>query len=191
MTDAEFRLLMRHSDKKFKTLLFALRETGCRPKEARTLKWESVLPDRWVLRNHKTVGKTQRPRVVFLTAPVRKLMAVLRRDSASDHVFLNARGTPWTVSAMRLRLTRIKRKTDLPKDVVPYLLRHAFATSALVRGVDIATVAELMGHSDVKMVASVYGHLADEQKHLQDALEQARACPGPSRPSPSAPCSTP
>jgi integrase len=92
LSDAEFRVLLRNSDRCFKMLLFALRETGCRPKEARTLRWGNVLEDRWVLLKHKTVAKTHRPRIIYLTAPMRRLMIVLKRTSKSDFVFVNARG---------------------------------------------------------------------------------------------------
>lgn len=99
MTDAEFRELLRHSSKGFKSLLFALRETGCRPKEARTLQWTFVHEDRWVLPEHKTAHRTGRPRVIYLTAPMKKLMCVLRRTSRSDFVFVNSHGKPWSVSS--------------------------------------------------------------------------------------------
>jgi integrase len=39
--------------------------------------------------------------------------------------------------------------------------------------VDVATVAELMGHTSLEMVSTVYLHLADEHKHLHDAVEKA------------------
>jgi integrase/recombinase XerD len=76
MTDDEFRSLLRASKRNFKVLLFALRMTGCRPKEARTLAWEQVLKDRWVLRQHKTARNTHKPRVIYLTQPMQRLMTV-------------------------------------------------------------------------------------------------------------------
>ena len=50
LTDDEYVILMRKSRRDFKRLLFALKHTGCRPKEARTLTWDQVREDRWVLR---------------------------------------------------------------------------------------------------------------------------------------------
>lgn len=174
LTDSEYRTLMRHSRRDFRILLFTLKETGCRPKEARKLKWTQVQEDRWVLADHKTAGKTGKERVIFLTKPMQKLMQHLRKESVSDYVFLNARGKPWTVNAIRLRITRIKDKTDLPEDVCSYLLRHAFGTNAILNGVDVATVAELMGHTSLEMISRVYCHLAGEHKHLQEAVEKVR-----------------
>jgi integrase len=172
LTDDEFRVLLRHSHRNFKVLLFALRETGCRPKEARTLRWTNVFEDRWVLTEHKTVGKTNRPRVIFLNLPMRKLMSVLRRQN-NEHVFLNDHGKPWTANAMRLRIARIKKRVPLAQDVCPYLLRHAFGTNAIINGVDPITVANLMGHTSLEMINTVYAHLADKHIHLQQAIERA------------------
>jgi integrase len=174
MTDEEFRILLRHSTMDFKVLLFALRETGCRPKEARMLRWDQVKDDRWILSQHKTAHKTGKPRVIYLTGAMQKLMRVLAKTNTSDYVFLNARNQPWTVNAMRLRIGRIKRVTNLAKDVCPYLLRHAWGTNAILNGVDPVTVAACMGHSNLEMICRVYVHLANEHQHLQEAMEKAR-----------------
>lgn len=186
LTAEEFKTLLRSSKKDFKVLLFSLRETGCRPKEARTLRWSDVRGDRWVLATHKTVGNTGRSKTIFLTRPMQKLMTLLRRTANSEFVFVNARNKPWTVNAMRLRIKRIKRKTNLAKDVCAYLLRHAWGTNAILNGVDPITVAACMGHSSLDMISRVYVHLADQHEHLQEAMERARR-PAPARPLPGAP----
>ena len=177
LTDHEFRVLVRNSSTDFKLLLFVLRETGCRPKEARTLRWPEVFADRWEMKEHKTAKKTKRPRVVHLNATMRRLMEVLRRRAKDPdgHVFLSGRGKAWTANAVKLRVLRLKNKEELglPKDLCTYLLRHAFGTNAIVNGVDIASVAELMGHRSTEMISRVYLHLADQRVHLKNAVEQA------------------
>jgi integrase len=186
MTDAEFRALLRNSNCDFKLLLFALKETGCRPKEACTLKWEQVQLDRWVLQQHKTANKIHKPRVIYLSAPMRKLMLLLRRRGTGSNVFLNSRGKEWTRNAIRLRMHRLKRKLNLAPDLCSYMLRHAFGTNAILNGVDVATVAELMGHTSLEMVSKVYLHLADQHSHLTTAVEKATRSRGSSRPAPAA-----
>jgi integrase len=173
MSDSEYRTLLKHSDLDFKTLLFALKETGCRPKEARVLRWEQVRDDRWVLEEHKTAYKVEKPRVIYLTTPMRKMMNVLRRRSTGSQVFLNSRKKPWTCNAVRLRIARLKTKLNLPDDLCAYMLRHAFGTNAILNGVDVATVAELMGHTSLEMVSRVYLHLADQHTHLNAAVDKA------------------
>src|SRR5947209_3496319 len=157
LTEKEFRLLLRGEIKaRFRTFLFALWATGCRPKEARTLRWDQVREDRWVLTDHKTSHKTKKPRVVYLNRPMRKLMAVLRSRSSSEFVFVNMHGKPWTRNAVTCRMSRLKKKLGLRHDVCAYLIRHAFGTNAILNGIDVATVATLMGHVDLQMVSDVY-----------------------------------
>jgi integrase len=173
ITDDEYLKLLRATDSDFRPLLFALKQTGARPKELRTLTWDQVRPDHLLLWKHKTDGSTVKPRVIHLTVPMQKMLALFRKRRRSDHVFLNGRGRPWTANAVRLRVMRLKKKLGLSADVCAYLLRHAFGTNAIVNGVDPLTVAELMGHGDLTMIKNVYAHLAEEKSHLQEAVSRA------------------
>jgi integrase len=192
MTDAEFRSLLRGSRHDFKVLLFALMMSGCRPKEATSLTWNQVHQDRWVLPQHKTFHKTHKPRVIYLTKPLQRLMTVLRRrgdqrGAANAHVFLNAYGRPWTRNAIRLRIERLKRKLHLADDLCCYMTRHAFGTAAVLNGVDVMTVAQLMGHTSLEMIQRVYVHLADKHDHLNQAAERATRPLAAPKPSPAEP----
>ena len=70
-----------------------------------------------------------------------------------------------------------KRKltNEMAKNAAPryslYVLRHSWATNALMRGIDPLTVALLMGHKDPSMLARVYQHLSHSPDHMR---EQAR-----------------
>ena len=172
LTETEYRAMMRASDLVVKPLLFALWETGCRPKEARTLRWENVREEKWVLAKQKTIRSTGKSRVIYLTAPMRKMMDVRRRKRTSEYMFLNEDGKPWTANALRLRVHRLKEKLGLADDVCVYRARHAFGTRSILKGNDVLTTAVLMGHSSLDMVSSVYVHLANEQTHLLNAVGQ-------------------
>jgi len=173
VTKEEFRLLRRAAVPQFRLLLFALRQTGARPSEVRRLTWDQVREDRWVLAEHKTVGKTGKPRVIYLTPPMRRLMRILRRHTTNKHVFVNCHRRPWTTNAVRLQMKRLRDKLGLRNNVCAYEIRHAFGTYGVLNGVDIATLSELMGHRDTTMVSRVYAHLAGQTAHLAAAVKKA------------------
>ena len=64
-------------------------------------------------------------------------------------------------------------ETTPPDRVISYTIRHSFATQALVNGVGIAHVAELMGHVDTSMVSQHYAHLAGNVQHMREAAKKA------------------
>ena len=173
VSDEEFGALLRGAATAFRLLLFALRQTGARPSEVRNLTWNQVLGDRWVLSKHKTVDKTRKPRVIHLTPVMRRLMGFLRRKAKSDYVFVNCHGRKWTTNAVRLQMQRLRTKLGLRDNLCAYEIRHAFGTYGIVNGVDIATLAELMGHRDTTMISRVYGHLANQTDHLAAAVVKA------------------
>jgi integrase len=75
-------------------------------------------------------------------------------------------------------MQRLRKKLNLRNNLCAYELRHAFGTYGIVRGVDIATLAELMGHRDTTMISRVYGHLADQTDHLAAAVVKAAGTAG-------------
>lgn len=180
LTDEEYGAIIATAMGSFKTFVRSLRQTGARPSELRQLTWDQVRTDRWVIPVHKTDRKVRRPRIAHLNPAMQQLMKHLRKQSQSTHVFLNSR-QPWTRNALRLRMDRIKKKCNLADDVCLYLVRHTYGTEAVLNGVDVATIAELMGHSSLEMVSKVYLHLADQVNHLQDAAKRATQHLDPAR----------
>jgi integrase len=64
-----------------------------------------------------------------------------------------------------------------PKGIVYHTLRHTFASWLVMRGVDLYTVAQLLGNS-LKMVETVYAHLApDFRQRAVDRLAGAITLP--------------
>lgn len=48
-----------------------------------------------------------------------------------------------------------------------HVLRHTFATRALLNGMDVKTLSEILGHSSVKITLDCYVHITDEEKLIQ------------------------
>ena len=61
------------------------------------------------------------------------------------------------------------RRANLDKHITFHDLRHTFASHLVMKGVDLSTVAKLMGHRDIR-VTMRYSHLAPD--HLQDAVDR-------------------
>jgi integrase len=104
-------------------------------------------------------------------------MAELTNKLAMQHssgpIFRNTRGRPLTTNAIRCRFRFLREKHPNLAGVVAYSYRHSFATEALVKGVGIAQVAELLGHTSTDMVSRHYGHLADNVIHMRAAALKA------------------
>lgn len=80
----------------------------------------------------------------------------------TDHVFLNARGTPLTTRGMRLVLNKMVEKAALTVKVHPHKLRHTFATHMLNEGADLRTVQELLGHENLSST-QIYTHVTKDR----------------------------
>ena len=177
ITPDEFAKLYEVASGPLQDVLLALYRTGARPKEVRDLMWGMVQADRWILPDHKTAKRTGRPRVVYLDATMRAMMDRLRGNGHA-HVFLNTRNEPWSRSALRQQVWRLRKRLGLAEDVCAYLFRHGFGTRAIKSGESGPVAAELMGHASQEMVTKVYVHLADEREHLAAAVDRINASVG-------------
>lgn len=157
---------------RFRQVLTFLRFTGCRPGELCNLTWSNLDLDakEIVLRQHKTIKKTGKVRRVPLHPVVLKLLIVIRRQNdPGEHVFVNHRKHPWNRSSLSLRVQRAREAAGIPDDAKLYGLRHRFGTTAIMQGVDLKTLAELMGHTTTRMTEH-YLHLAGQRSHLAEAM---------------------
>lgn len=180
LTEEQRKLILAESsDREFRDFLTLLMETGARPQEVRQVEVRHVDLQNglWVFPpdEHKTGGRTGRPRVVYLTPVALKLTKRNLARVSEGPLLRNSEGKPWTKEAVRSRLRRLRMrlKTQLPSDLCCYNFRHSYATAAIERGVDPITLAELMGHRDATMVARVYQHIDQRAGHLKAAALRA------------------
>jgi site-specific recombinase XerD len=174
VTDEQHRLMfdrcgLDRRTRPLRPLIVLLRHSGCRPGELATMTASDLSDDcsTITLTKHKS-SKKRGAKSVYLS-PCGQTIAKILRSVRTDTMLLNGRGQPWTRNAIRIRFRRLRESLGLPPSIVAYSYRHAFATQALVSGVDIATVAELLGHASTEMISRHYGHLANEKQHLKDA----------------------
>jgi integrase len=155
-------------DRAFRDFLMILKETGCRPQEARFVEASHIRGSAWVF--NKIDSKGQRyNRVVHLSTRANRITKRLMEKHPTGKLFRDIRGKPWTSNAIICRFRRLSEK--LGTRIFAYSFRHTFATRALEKGVDSVTVGTLMGHRDTSMVSRVYGHISGNRKLLRNALE--------------------
>lgn len=163
-------------DQAFRDFILAMQETGCRPSEVARVSAENVNLELglWVFFDHKTVKKTGKPRVVYLTPVMVELTKRLLGKHLTGPLFRGPRnGKPFTRNGIRCRFRRLREKLPHLKGVISYTYRHSFVTDALENGVGVVEVAELLGHTGTEMVMRHYQHLSEKREHLKQAVVQA------------------
>lgn len=131
--------------------------TGMRPSEAASLRWDQVrLAERRIV---LTKTKTGRRRNVPLADEAVSLLQRLRVEMCGPWLFFLAEADmPEPVSNhFASQFKRAARRAGLP-GVTLYSLRHIAASYLVMRGVDIATVREILGHTDISTTLR-YTHL--------------------------------
>lgn len=175
-TDEEYRALLRNSRPYFRRLIVFIRFSGARPGEARSIQWPMVssAAAAIVLKKHKTAHKTRLPRRIPLNSVLCKLLAFQKRHNPppAAHAFLNALGNPWEAKVLIRRMAAVRQRAGLGRDVKMHGGRHYFATRAVMAGVDLATLSQLLGHNSPATTYR-YVHLAGQIPHLNRAMEQA------------------
>ena len=151
-------------------VIFAL-QTGMRRGEILNLQWQDVSFDKGE-RGLITVRKTKNheTRYIPMTPLVRETLQDLPRNIASgkDASFVFARPDGEGIKSIRNGFEAAVRRSKLGKHIRFHDLRHTFASLLVMKGVDLRTVAKLMGHRDIR-VTMRYAHLAPE--HLQAAVD--------------------
>lgn len=167
-------------DRAFRDFLTALFETGARPGEVRRVTAADVdfRLGVWTLQAHKTARKTGKPRVVYMSDAAAELTRRLVAENPDGPLFLNSRGVPWTRNAVRIRFRNLRKKYPEYDRFTAYTYRKGYVTDALENGVDVAKVAELVGHTSTDMVMRHYAQLQERVKHMRAMANQATAAAG-------------
>jgi integrase/recombinase XerC len=102
------------------------------------------------------VGKGEKSRDVPVHARLREALAAWlaerpsKAGADSPALFTSGRGTRMTTDALADVITAIVKAAGLDDHVTSHVLRHTFGTELTRSGVDIVTVAELMGHASLE-----------------------------------------
>lgn len=144
-----------------KPLVITAINTGARKSELLSLSWEDVSFENRYLTVKAENAKSKKTRRIPLNDTVFNLLSKWRAQNPSQiYVFTpNHRDSapliqyPWQCLLKAADITNFRFHD----------LRHHFASKLVTNGVDLNTVRELLGHSDLKMTLR-YAHLAPEHK---------------------------
>jgi site-specific recombinase XerD len=152
------RAVERYGDSRDQAIILVLLNTGLRVNELSELNLADVEMSE---RKGKVVvrsGKGQKYREVPLNAEARRAIGEYLEERVEDNepaLFISQRGSRLGTRGIQDVVAKYGRMAELD-DLTPHMLRHTFCTNLLRSGkVDIVTVAQIAGHSDIS-TTSIY-----------------------------------
>lgn len=141
--------------------------TGMRRGELFNLRWPDVELKQNLLTVRDSNAKSGTTRHIPLNQEAVEVLRTWKsRGGAGPLVFPGRNGEPF--NNVKKAWAAILEAAKI-KDFRWHDLRHTFASNLVMKGVDLNTVRELLGHSDIKMTLR-YAHLAPEHKASAVAL---------------------
>ena len=157
----EIPLLAVRNERLFMALLAF---TGMRPEEIMGLKWEDVHLERQYAevkraviypRKHAPIIKSTKTKKSERTVLLPKVLVEILRPCVKESGFVCGDEEPWTWTVLDNIKNRAYKKLKI-KGFSNYDFRSTFGTQLKESGLSSAIVADLMGHSDTRMVETVY-----------------------------------
>ena len=149
-------------------VLYTFLKTGLRKSELINLKWKDIDFKRKYLTIESKEDwrtKTGNTREIPITDDLVEILNKLPK--ASDYVFLNSHGRKYGFHLTE-RVKRLAKSIGI-SDVTVHALRHTFISHLVMNGVDLVSIKELAGHSDIKTTMR-YAHLAPG--HLRKSIDK-------------------
>lgn len=152
-----------HAGTRDRALLVFLADTGCRLGGLLSLTLDNLALDN---RSAFIWEKGNKLRKVVFTTYTSELLKqwLAIRQSPTNAVFTSViSGQPLTSSGVHQLLRRLKARARVTGRVNPHSFRHNFAREYLRNGGDLATLARLLGHSDISTTAAYYAVFSDDE----------------------------
>jgi integrase len=164
LSDDEAQRLVKASTKSLKPVVIVALNTGMRISEILGLRWENVDFARRFMVIERS--KNGRSRKVPMNSEVLRVLAGLQRNGG-EFIFSKERSSG-PLRSVRTAFLNALKKAKIA-NVRFHDLRHTFATNLVMNGVDLVTVKEILGHSEIAMTVR-YSHPSDSRK--MDAVER-------------------
>ncbi len=157
---------------------------GARISSVLSLRWRDVLFDRGVVKLKSKTGHYEVP-----LNPVAKSVLERKKAESKTQLVFPAPRDPrktLTVAVVYVAIWRTVQRLGLPlKGDYNHILRHTFASHAVMRGVPLVVVSKWLGHASINMTMK-YAHLgqSESQRHMESFSLGSDAGPPPNDPSP-------
>jgi integrase len=159
LSEGEFKLLYGAATRHLKPILLIAFCTGMRKGEILNLKWKDInLEDDYILVRH---SKNNESRIIPISENLKSVLQKHKTDDKQDDYLFCYHDKKPMESIYKSFGTALK-KSGIKKCTI-HSLRHTFATRAIMAGVDIVTVQELLGHKTIAMTKR-YAHPTPEHK---------------------------
>lgn len=167
-------------DNKFKNLILVALGTGLRQGELLALRWKNVKLKEKYLEVKETVKKVyvfdsfgnkklktvyQKPKTKNSIRKVDlpdKIVKLLNNMDHSTTFVFEENGKPFSAKTLFGNWKKVLNDNNIPYKKF-HALRHTYGTMLLSRGVDLKTVQDLMGHSDIT-ITQIYLHVLPKTK---------------------------
>lgn len=150
------------------TLLSLLPRTGLRISEACNMHIKNLVKRHGHFGFHFR-GKRDKARYVPLNRPARlALKRYLQAHPTETWLFKGRGNGPIGPAAVRKVCRQLRKRHPELGKFTPHTLRHTFATNAIRKGVDVATLQALMGHESIQ---TTQRYLHPDAGMLSDAVE--------------------
>lgn len=135
--------------------------TGARLGELAALRVQDVDINNEVV--YVAESKSGRPRHIPLNPEgVALFSAAILGKTGEKAVFTRADGAPWGKNHHVRAFLAANAAAKISPPVAFHELRHTYASHLAQAGVDLLTIAKLLGHSDTRITSRHYAHLSDK-----------------------------
>jgi integrase len=170
LTVDEAKRLLNACDPDFRRLAQTALVTGARYGELTALRTSDFNPDSGTI--HVRTSKSGKGRHIVLNDEGAALFKSLAAGKAGEAVLLSkADGTPWKAAHQSRPMTQACKRAKIEPAASFHVLRHTWASLAIMAGAPLMVAARNLGHADTRMVERHYGHLAPS--YIADAIRVA------------------